>query len=316
MKNIIIILLSLLSLSATAQVNILTPSAPGFMVNGNLFPLNSLALSVPTGDTTVAGIYSPVNNRVYVFMSKISTYGRANGVAFANRQALINYYDSFMVSTNGWGIDTTSLSDRIDALAGGGGSSVNIYNSDGTLTGDRTVDGAGGLLYFENLNEFLVDIGSGHIDLYKDGPADENGYLDINDGSGDILETDWSNLTTTIGHGAVNMVFDDIADKITTNSELDVVNAIGMGSSRLQATGFSATSGDRESDITLGLNLNIPRIRMENANGKVTIALSTSGTTINFSPPKYANDADAITDGLESGDWYQNSVTFQLTTVQ
>lgn len=50
------------------------------------------------------------------------------------------------------GIDTLSLSDRIDAMSGGGGSDSTIYKADGVQTSDRTWDGNGKFLYLPNFN--------------------------------------------------------------------------------------------------------------------------------------------------------------------
>lgn len=52
--------------------------------------------------------------------------------------------------------------------SGGGGGGVNIYNSDGTLTGNRTLSGANNDLNFADLNIFKTSVGGNDIGLNID----------------------------------------------------------------------------------------------------------------------------------------------------
>lgn len=56
------------------------------------------------------------------------------------------------------GIDSVYFDPAIAGSSGGGGASVNIYNSDGTLTGNRAVDGGGQGIDFNNLIEFGIGV--------------------------------------------------------------------------------------------------------------------------------------------------------------
>jgi hypothetical protein len=54
---------------------------------------------------------------------------------------------------------------KIEQGGGGGGSSTNIYNSDGTLTGNRTLSGANNDLTFADLNVLKTSVGGNDIGL-------------------------------------------------------------------------------------------------------------------------------------------------------
>ena len=73
---------------------------------------------------------------------------------FANRPAASGSFYIF------YSIDTQEIYYDNGAwiLIGSGGGGVNIYNSDGTLTGNRTLDGNNNLLAFNNVSSFSVNM--------------------------------------------------------------------------------------------------------------------------------------------------------------
>jgi hypothetical protein len=76
---------------------------------------------------------------------------------FANRPAAQSTYYIF------YSTDTQEIFYDNGAwvlLGSGGGGGVNIYNSDGTLTGNRILSGSNNDLFFVNLNEFQTKIGN------------------------------------------------------------------------------------------------------------------------------------------------------------
>ncbi len=133
-------LIILFALPAHAQYT-LTAIDNGYSVNGNYYPFNVTGLTAPTSDTTYAGLII-LPNRTIVPLSKISTFKRSNGVAFANRQALINFYDSFISNIPVLGTYVAITDSNVNggyatptyvAAHGGGGSpqdsELHVFNS-------------------------------------------------------------------------------------------------------------------------------------------------------------------------------------------
>lgn len=76
---------------------------------------------------------------------------------------------------------------------GGSGESVNIYNSDGTLETDRTVNGAGYFLKFENLNSFLAQTQSSKFWMNsEEQPGFFNGFYSSGIGNFLLEIENWS----------------------------------------------------------------------------------------------------------------------------
>jgi hypothetical protein len=101
MKKLLILFSLLLSLTTTAQtVTTLGHAQPNsYSVDGTYYPFGALALSAPLTDTTVAALLFTYKPGALVTNKAISLYHRASGNSFANRTALIAYYDSFMAGT-------------------------------------------------------------------------------------------------------------------------------------------------------------------------------------------------------------------------
>ena len=94
-----------------------------------------------------------------IFQNQQANILRVNGALadiFANRPASQGTYYIF------YSLDTQEIfyddvSGWIKLGSGGGGTPVNIYNSDGRLTGDRFMNGNGYNLIFAALNNFNVN---------------------------------------------------------------------------------------------------------------------------------------------------------------
>lgn len=102
--------------------------------------------------------------------------------------------------------------------SGGGGGSTNIYNSDGSLTGSRTLFGNGHDLLFEGLSSFYIGQGL---------PAN---YIELNSNNGFFISGTEITLAT-IGTNGLNFVLDDITNiaKITTSLYPDGLFGVDNG---------------------------------------------------------------------------------------
>jgi hypothetical protein len=156
MKNILIIILCLISFSASAQI---LPRPLGnpldtIWVKGK-FKVDSVALAKVT--PAFSDSSKQIANTEFVKRA-IANIHTVPGIG--------PYYDAieliddttFRLIRN----DLTADTIVVHGTAGGGG--TNIYNSDGTLTGNRAVDGDGNYLVFSDLSAFSVNI-----------PVDQNG---------------------------------------------------------------------------------------------------------------------------------------------
>jgi hypothetical protein len=109
----------------------------------------------------------------------------------------------------GIGIDPAD-SNRITYFSGGGG--VNIYNSNGTLTNDRTLDGDNRSLLFDNVGSFTVNTSIGtQTGLLIDGSQtiiyspDNTRYINVNNtATGIVGLTNLSAQTRLIGQDGSN----------------------------------------------------------------------------------------------------------------
>jgi hypothetical protein len=146
---------------------------------------------------------------------------------FANRPAANGSFYIF------YSIDTQEIFYDNGAwvlLGSGGGGGVNIYNSDGTLTGNRTLTGANNDLNFADLNVFKTSVGGNDIGLkldflatnyfFGDFNATNNGaYLLIQDAARSIELNASNNFNNT------RILIDDFNQLITTQLQF---NDIGL----------------------------------------------------------------------------------------
>ncbi len=135
---------------------------------------------------------------------------------------------------------------------GGGGASVNIYNSDGTLTGNRQLDGGANDLRFGNLNEFGVFAERNYL-MFTDAEQGVNVYEDsislrsygviILDGNSDLQKA--LNLsgvitpTEILGNSADNYNPDGLSTastlRLSSDEECTItgIDATGVGDGRI-----------------------------------------------------------------------------------
>jgi len=137
---------------------------------------------------------------------------------FANRPAANSSFYIF------YSIDTQEIFYDNGAwvlLGSGGGGGVNIYNTDGTLTGNRTLSGANNDLTFADLNVLKTSVGGNDIGLKLDFAL--NSYIlgDVNDVSilvdinpRQVNLGDWNGI-----NNGTSWYLDDITQYIKTSNQ-------------------------------------------------------------------------------------------------
>ncbi|MCW1961316.1 hypothetical protein [Chryseobacterium viscerum] len=163
MKNLITLLGTLgciILVKSQVGVNTTTPSATLDIVAKNISATSVDGVIAPRIDRLKAFNMSGVPNGTFVYINDIST-GTATGQA-ANIDATGYYY----FEGTAW-----------KKFAGNGGSGTNIYNTDGTLTGNRNLNLGGNSLGFTGIGNVGVGTAAPNSDAILETSATNKGLL-------------------------------------------------------------------------------------------------------------------------------------------
>ncbi|WFB69660.1 hypothetical protein [Chryseobacterium sp. WX] len=226
-------------------------------VTGNAvtIPANVSLVQLTGAATTNVAVTAPVapnaGQRLIVYNNTTGGFGAIlNGVTVPNGKA-----QEFIFSNSSWkSIDGSS----------GGGSSVNIYNTDGTLTGNRTVTQGANTLAFTGTqtnafsvdgNTLSVDAANGRVGIGTTTP-DTKLTISTPDNSFGLNHTNGSvNFKSYIGGGVVSVGTTTANDlRFTTNNtqKMTITPAGNVGVGTITPTNKMVVAGSNAQPSALG----------------------------------------------------------------
>jgi len=342
MKRILFLLLVLSCYSAIAQT-VLKKGTLGYVtINGQNYHRGYLGsqYNYATTDSTLCILYLQPYASRFIQPGLRTTYldGDHSNAAFPSMDSLRkwmneNFEFSGQVGDSSTFATLTALKDSIDAVraalidtagdirASSGGSGGGCISSC-TLPDDATIDGHGKFIDVANTS-YVAFNSAGFSGIFVGlSHGDEQALIGI--GGNPVFDANATNKQTIIRFGNTGILMDDIAGTIElfaspvyTKGNIvlwdgtDATTVIKQGSVSTQSTDAASyisiiTAADGSNNL----------IEFGNALSFIDVSLSATGTTLNFAPPIYADDAAAITGGLVAGDWYQITSTKALTVVQ